>query len=116
MMDPARNAIDAELMAHPGDRRARDSGSARDQSSPFNPLALHRNVDPTLDAEDTQSANGTELSVGRATAMAQPQSTRAASTSLVAGVPVNRTGLIFDDSDVRYPSRAELEKLSQEQL
>jgi YARHG domain len=118
MMPPETNSTDIKMAIDPGDRTTTDGRSARDQSSPFNALALHRNVDPILNAEDTQFSNeqGTEFSEASHMAAARPLSTRAASTSLVTGVPVDRAGFIFDESDVRYLSRAELEKLSPEQL
>jgi hypothetical protein len=47
---------------------------------------------------------------------ARPLSTGSANTGAVAGAPVNRTGFIFDESDVRYLSLAELNTLSAQQL
>jgi hypothetical protein len=118
MMHPERTSIDTKMVDDPGDRTTADSRSAKGQSSAFNPLALHRNVDPTLDAEGTEfpDVQSTGGSVGSDMATARPPSTRAESTSLVTGVPLNRTGFTFGDSDVRYLSRTELEKLSPEQL
>jgi hypothetical protein len=118
MRHPERNSTDTKMMVDQGDRTTADSRSAKDQSSPFNPLTIHRSVDPTLEAEDTQFSNepGTEFSVGSDMPRARPPSTRAASTGLATQVQVNRAGFIFEDSDVRYLSRAELEKLPPEQL
>jgi hypothetical protein len=45
-------------------------------------------------------------------ATARPVSTGAASSSVVTAVTVNRSGFIFDESNVRYLSVAELDKLS----
>jgi hypothetical protein len=46
----------------------------------------------------------------------RPPSARVADAGLVTQVKVNRAGFIFEDSDVRYLSRAEFEKLPPEQL
>jgi hypothetical protein len=74
--------------------------------------------DPALEAEDAHSSNqpGTEFPVGSDMPRARPPSTRAATTGLVTQVEVSRAGFIFEDSNVRYLSRAELEKLPPEQL
>jgi hypothetical protein len=106
------------MVVDPGDKTARDSRSAKDQSSPFNPLVFHRNVNPTLHAEDIQFSNehGTEFSVMSDMATARPVSTGAASSSVITEVTVNRSGFIFDESDVRYLSVAELDGLSPGQL
>jgi hypothetical protein len=114
LLHPKEDSTHTEMVVDPGDKTARDSRSAKDQSSPFNPLVFHRNVNPTLHAEDIQFSNehGTEFSVMSDMATARPVSTGAASSSVITEVTVNRSGFIFDESNVRYLSVAELDKLS----
>jgi hypothetical protein len=114
---PEKDSADTKIVVDPGERTTADSRSVQDQSIPFNPLALHRNVDPALD-EDTRFSNeqGSEFSVGGDMDSARLLPTRAGRTSVVTDPPVSRAGFIFDESDVRYLSVTELEKLSPEQL
>jgi hypothetical protein len=118
LLRPKEDPTDAEMVVDPDDKTTRDSKSAKDQSSPFNLLAFHRNVKTTLDADDIQFSreHGTEFPAKSDMAAARPLSTGAANRSVVTEVTVNCSGFIFDESNVRYLSVAELDKLSPEQL
>jgi hypothetical protein len=112
IVHPDSDSTDTEIVVDGGDRTATNTRSAVDQSSRFNSLALHRDVDSALDGE----AQGSEFSVGGDRAVTRPLSARTANTSVASGAPVNRAGFILDGSDIRYLSLAELEPLSREEL
>jgi hypothetical protein len=118
MVHPETIFADTKMAVDRCDRVTADSRSAKEPLSPPIALASHRSVDPTREADSTQFSDetGAEFSSGSDMPAARPASTRAAGTGLVTLVPVNRAGFIFEDSDVRYLSRTELEKLPLEQL
>jgi hypothetical protein len=111
-------STDTRIVGDCGDRATADGGSAREQSSSFNALPVQRRIDPTSDAGNPQYSDetGTEFPAGGDMPAARPASIRAADIGLATQVPVDRDGFIFEDSDVRYISRAELEELPSEQL
>jgi hypothetical protein len=107
----ARPTTTGSATERPSENRPAKSEMALDSENRTAVQAsLHNNASPVLDAQDMGSPSE------RDAATARLLSTRLANADDVTSAAVSHAGFVFAESNVRYLSRAELEKLSADQL
>jgi YARHG domain len=102
---------ESEMALDSENRTTVDGTNAMPKSNPFNQASLHNNANPVFDAQDMGSPSERERQFFAADDMA-----RVANAGDVTAAAVNHAGFVFAESNVRHLSRAELEKLSADQL
>jgi hypothetical protein len=109
-MRSENKATESETALDSENRTTVDGTNAMPKSNPFNQASLH-NANPIFDAQDMGSPSERERQFLGADDMA-----RVANAGDVTAAAVNHTGFVFAESNVRYLSRAELERLSADEL
>jgi hypothetical protein len=115
-MHSKNEPTESEMALDAGYRTAMDLTHGMANST--NQVSVRNYTSPVLDPPDTEPLieGGRLLFAAGDMAAARSLSTRAAETADVTAAGVDQTGFLFAESNVRYLTRAELEKLSGDEL